>query len=83
MKKILALVIALVMVLCAASALADGIKVGIINLDPSESGYREANVKDLNEVFTADNGYDAKFATAPRTWLTSKRCSPLRTATNC
>ena len=65
MKKILALVIALVMVLCAASALADGIKVGIINLDPSESGYREANVKDLNEVFTADNGYDAKFATAP------------------
>ena len=65
MKKILALVLALVMVLCAASALADGIKVGIINLDPSESGYREANVKDLNEVFTADNGYDAKFATAP------------------
>ena len=65
MKKILALVIALVMVLCAASALADGIKVGIINLDPSESGYREANVKDLNEVFTAENGYDAKFATAP------------------
>ena len=65
MKKILALVIALVMVLCAASALADGIKVGIINLDPSESGYREANVKDLNETFTAENGYDAKFATAP------------------
>ena len=37
MKKIFALVIALVMVLCAASALADGIKVGIINLDPAES----------------------------------------------
>jgi len=65
MKKILALVIALVMVLCAASALADGIKVGIINLDPSESGYRQANVKDLNETFTAENGYDATFVTAP------------------
>ena len=65
MKKILALVLALVMVLCAASALADGIKVGIINLDPAESGYREANVKDMTDTFTADNGYDASFVTAP------------------
>jgi len=65
MKKILALVLALVMVLCAASALADGIKVGIINLDPSESGYRQANVADLNATFTAENGYDATFVTAP------------------
>ena len=65
MKKILALVIALVMVLCAASALADGIKVGIINLDPAESGYREANVKDMTDTFTAENGYDASFVTAP------------------
>ncbi len=64
MKKILALVLALVMVLAATAAFADGIKVGIINLDPSESGYREANVKNLQEVFTAENGYDAKFATA-------------------
>ncbi len=65
MKKILALVIALVMVLAATAALADGIKVGIINLDPSESGYRQANVADLNAVFTAENGYDATFVTAP------------------
>ena len=65
MKKILALVIALVMVLCAASALADGIKVGIINLDPAESGYREANVKDMTDTFTAENGYEATFVTAP------------------
>ena len=65
MKKILALVIALVMVLCSAAALADGIKVGIINLDPSESGYRQANVNDLNKTFTAENGYDATFVTAP------------------
>ena len=65
MKKIIALVLALVMVLCAASALADGIKVGIINLDPAESGYREANVKDMKDTFTAENGYDASFVTAP------------------
>ena len=65
MKKILSLVLALVMILCASAALADGIKVGIINLDPAESGYREANVKDLNDTFTADNGYDATFVTAP------------------
>ena len=67
MKKTLALVLALVM--CAglvAVAQADElIKVGIINLDPAESGYREANVNDLHAVFTAENGYDAKFVTAP------------------
>ncbi len=60
MKKLLALVLALVMVLCAASALADGIKVGIVNNPPSESGYREANVKNFEEIFSAENGYDAK-----------------------
>ena len=65
MKKILALVLALAMLLSVTAAMADGIKVGIINLDPSESGYREANVKDLNDTFTAENGYDAKFVTAP------------------
>ena len=65
MKKLIALVLALVMCLAATAALADGIKVGIINLDPSESGYREANVKDLNETFTAENGYDATFVTVP------------------
>ena len=43
----------------------ENIKVGIINLDPSESGYREANVRDLQETFTAENGYDASFVTAP------------------
>lgn len=38
------------------------IKVGIINNDPNESGYRTANDKDLKEMFTKDNGYDASFA---------------------
>ena len=65
MKKLL--VVLLVMVI-AASAFARGggqsggssglIKVGIVNLHPSESGYREANVKDMDRVFTRANGYD-------------------------
>ena len=65
MKKVLALVIALAMLLTMASAMADGIKVGVINLDPAESGYRQANVKNLTDTFTAENGYDATFVTAP------------------
>jgi len=36
------------------------IKVGIINNPPGESGYREANVKDFENVFTEENGYDAR-----------------------
>ncbi len=38
------------------------IKVGIINNDPSESGYRTANVNDLQNMFTEENDYDADFA---------------------
>lgn len=38
------------------------IKVGIINNDPNESGYRTANDKDLKATFTEANGYDASFA---------------------
>lgn len=37
------------------------IKVGIINNDPNESGYRTANVNDLKAKFTTENGYDASF----------------------
>ena len=33
------------------------IKVGIINNPPSESGYRAANVADMEKVFTEANGY--------------------------
>ena len=40
----------------------DLIKVGIINNDPNESGYRTANDKDLKAKFTEENGYDAQFA---------------------
>ncbi|MBP3262234.1 substrate-binding domain-containing protein [Pseudobutyrivibrio sp.] len=38
------------------------IKVGIINNDPNESGYRTANDADLKAMFTKENGYDASFA---------------------
>ena len=38
------------------------IKVGVVNNPPSESGYREANVKDMEAVFSKDNGYELKTA---------------------
>ena len=38
------------------------IKVGIINNDPNESGYRTANDADLKAKFTEANGYEASFA---------------------
>ena len=44
------------------SASGGKIKVGIINNDPNESGYRTANDKDLKEAFSEANGYDATFA---------------------
>ncbi|MBU3877517.1 ABC transporter substrate-binding protein [Faecalicatena sp. AGMB00832] len=40
----------------------ESIKVGIINNDPNESGYRTANDKDMKAMFTKENGYDASFA---------------------
>lgn len=44
-----------------AKAAGDGkIKIGIVNNPPSESGYRAANVKDMETVFTAAKGYDVK-----------------------
>ena len=74
MKKFLSILLALAMVLAlaacggssapAADAPAEGglIKVGIINNDPNESGYRTANDRSMKETFTAENGYDASFA---------------------
>ena len=46
----------------APAASGDLIKVGIINNDPNESGYRTANDKDLKATFCEENGYDASFA---------------------
>ncbi len=69
-RKILAVIMAMTMVLgltaCGSTATSgdsDGlIKVGIINNDPNESGYRTANDKDMKDKFTEANGYDASFA---------------------
>ena len=70
-KKILATLLAATMVLglvacgsqpAATAKKGDTIKVGIINNDPNESGYRTANDKDMKAMFTAENGYDASFA---------------------
>ena len=45
-----------------ATTTSDVIKVGVVNNPPSESGYREANVKDMEAVFSAANGYELKTA---------------------
>ncbi len=58
MKKLVILVLAIALMLVASFAIADGIKVGIINNPPSESGYRAANVLDFETVFSAENGYE-------------------------
>lgn len=44
----------------APAASGELIKVGIINNDPSESGYRTANVADFERVFSEENGYSAE-----------------------
>ncbi|MBR4180109.1 MAG: substrate-binding domain-containing protein [Treponema sp.] len=68
MKKFLTVAVALLM--CATclfgatkkktSKKASTIKIGIVNNPPSESGYRAANVKDFETVFTAAKGYEVK-----------------------
>lgn len=58
MKKLL--VLATAIALAVMPAFAARIKVGVINNDPNESGYRTANVKDFEKVFTKKNGYDLK-----------------------
>jgi len=58
MKKLLAVLLSLAMLLTATSAMADLIRVGIVNLPPEESGYRQANVEDMNAVFSVENGFD-------------------------
>jgi simple sugar transport system substrate-binding protein len=76
MKMVKGTVIGVLVLLIAAGAVFAGggqqkgggtassglISVGILNLPPSESGYRTANDKDFKAVFTAANGYDASFA---------------------
>ncbi|MFH1512409.1 MAG: substrate-binding domain-containing protein [Bacillota bacterium] len=63
MKKTARMLLALVLVLALSGSLAVAsaeISVGIVNNPPAESGYREANVKDFETVFSAANGYAVK-----------------------
>ncbi len=60
MKKFVALFLALAMLLGMTALADEKITVGIVNNPPSESGYREANVKDFEKVFSPENGYEAK-----------------------
>ena len=61
MKRLpLLLAVILVLSLGTLAAAQDLIKVGIVNLPPEESGYRQANVEDMDAVFSRENGYDAK-----------------------
>ena len=71
MKKVLLSLLVLILsvsaVFAQGAAEASGsdsglIRVGIINNDPNESGYRTANDADLKRVFNEENGYDASFA---------------------
>ena len=63
MKKVLAVLLVAMMVLSLAACgkKNKGIKVGIINNDANESGYRTANDNDLKKTFCEENGYDASF----------------------
>jgi simple sugar transport system substrate-binding protein len=58
-KRVLTVLIMLLAMVGVAVA-APLIKVGIVNLPPEESGYRQANVEDMNNVFSKANGFDAK-----------------------
>jgi len=60
MKKTARMLLALVLVLALSGSIAVAsaeISVGIVNNPPAESGYREANVKDFETIFSAENGY--------------------------
>ena len=65
MKKILCVLMVLVIVgggvlFAAGQKESNLIKVGIVNLPPEESGYRQANVEAMNSEFSKENGYDAR-----------------------
>ena len=69
MKKAVCILLALGLICSAAFAggskesasSGDLIRVGIINNDPNESGYRTANDNDMKRVFTEANGYSPEF----------------------
>lgn len=63
MKKVFALVLAMLMVLCAAASAEGVIKIGYAQVG-HESDWRTANTKNYQDVFSAANGYDLTFVDA-------------------
>ncbi len=62
MKKVILTAMAALLAASVFAAKPKTIKVGIINNDPNESGYRTANDRDMKNTFTKKNGYQASFA---------------------
>ena len=62
MKKVILTAMAALLAASLFAAKPKTIKVGIINNDPNESGYRTANDRDMKATFTKKNGYQASFA---------------------
>ena len=62
MKKVILTAMAALLATSLFAAKPKTIKVGIINNDPNESGYRTANDRDMKATFTKKNGYQASFA---------------------
>ena len=61
MKKVILTAMAALLAASLFAAKPKTIKVGIINNDPNESGYRTANDRDMKATFTKKNGYQASF----------------------
>ena len=61
MKKVFIAACAALLATSLFAAKPKAIKVGIINNDPNESGYRTANDRDMKATFTKENGYQASF----------------------
>ena len=62
MKKVILTAMAALLAASLFAAKPKVIKVGIINNDPNESGYRTANDRDMKATLTKKNGYQASFA---------------------
>ena len=61
MKKVILTAMAALLATSLFAAKPKAIKVGIINNDPNESGYRTANDRDMKATFTKKNGYQPQF----------------------
>ncbi|MDR2300616.1 MAG: substrate-binding domain-containing protein [Deltaproteobacteria bacterium] len=63
---LLAALVAFGLVGTAPSMGQDLIKIGLINADPNESGYRKANVESMTSALSKENGFDVSVAYSER-----------------